>query len=336
MGLGACNLPLFMVVGHQKQLQSLKAAFTAGRAGHAWIFSGPDKVGKKTAALEWASEILGFSAGEKTAHPDFLFTAPLVDEKTGKSAGEITVAQIRELIAKMALAPAGKCKITIIDSAHLMNEEAQNCLLKTLEEPPGASLMILIAENDRRLFATVRSRCQIVKFKFLPQSEMEALAEKLAGEIGSRIAAEETKEIAEISFGRPGRLVDFLKNPEELEKWRAAEKEFAGVVRGDLAQKFAYAKKITDDEKEKIKEADAWITLGEILEIWQNHFRRLLLEALNDPQRVRPLLKGSDPLKNFGAQKIAGTLKKIQTLDFELRTTNAHPRLSIENFLLNL
>jgi DNA polymerase-3 subunit delta' len=321
-----------MVVGHQKQRQFLKTALTAGKAGHAWIFSGPDKVGKKTAALEWASEILGFSAGEKTAHPDFLFTAPLVDGKTGKSAGEITVAQIRELIAKMALAPAGRCKTAIIDSAHLMNAEAQNCLLKTLEEPPGASLMILIAENDQRLFATVRSRCQIVRFNFLPQSEME----KLAGEIGPRSVGGETKEIAEMSFGRPGRLVDFLKNPEELKKWRVAEKEFAGVISGDLAQKFAYAKKITDEEKEKAKEADARITLNEILEIWQNHFRRLLLEALNDPQRVRPLLKGSDSFKNFGAQKIAGTLKKIQTLDFELRTTNAHPRLAIENFLLNL
>jgi len=47
-------------------------------------------------------------------------------------------------------------------------------------------------------------------------------------------------------------------------------------------------------------------------------------------------LKGSDPFKNFGAQKIADTLKKIQTLDFELRTTNAHPRLSIENFFMDL
>ncbi len=325
-----------MVVGHQKQLQSLKAAFTAGKAGHAWIFSGPDKVGKKTAALEWVSEVLGFSAGEKTAHPDFLFTAPLVDEKTGKSAGEITVAQIRELIAKMALAAAGKCKIAIIDSAHLMNAEAQNCLLKTLEEPPGMSLMILIVENDQRLFETVRSRCQTVRFNFLPESEMEALAEKLAGEIGSRIAAEEIKEIAGMSFGRPGRLVDFLKNPEELKKWRAAEKEFAGVINGNLAQKFAYAKKITDDEKEKTKETAARMTLGEILEIWQNHFRRLLLEALNSPQRVRPPLKGSDPFENFGAEKIAGTLKKIQTLNFELRTTNANPRLAIENFLLKI
>lgn len=325
-----------MIVGHLKQLRYLQAVKDGGLSSHAWIFSGPDKVGKKTVALEWASEILGFSAGEKTAHPDFLFTAPLVDGKTGKSAGEITVAQIRELIAKMALAPAGRCKIAIIDSAHLMNAEAQNCLLKTLEEPPGMSLMILIAENDRRLFETVRSRCQIVRFNFLPQSEMEALAEKLAGEIGSRIAGGETKEIAEMSFGRPGRLVDFLKNPEELKKWRVAEKEFAGVISGDLAQKFAYAKKITDEEKEKMKEADARITLNEILEIWQNHFRRLLLEALNDPQRVQPLLKGSDPFKNFGAQKIAGTLKKIQTLDFELRTTNAHPRLAIENFFLEI
>ncbi len=106
--------------------------------------------------------------------------------------------------------------------------------------------MILIAENDQRLFATVRSRCQIVRFNFLPQSEME----KLAGEIGPRSVGGETKEIAEMSFGRPGRLVDFLKNPEELKKWRAAEKEFAGVISGDLAQKLL-CKKITDRKRKK-------------------------------------------------------------------------------------
>ena len=321
-------------------MQYLQAIKNGQTLPHAWIFSGPDKIGKKTVALEWASEILGFSAGEKTAHPDFLFVAPLADEKTGKSAGEIAVAQIRELIVKMALAPTGKHKIVIVDSAHLMNAEAQNCLLKTLEEPPAGSLIILIAENDRRLLETVRSRCQTLRFNFLPENEMETLAEKLAAETGFQIAGGKIKEIAEISFGRPGRLAGFLKNPEELEKWRAAEKEFVRAAAGDLAQKFAYAKKITDAENSEMN-------LNEILEIWQYRFRNLLLELLKtapEPgsKRVGPFLeqKGSDPFREktngHSPEKIVAILKKIQDLYLTLQTTNANPRLSVENFLLEL
>lgn len=315
--LGVCNLPLFMVLGHQKQLKLLQTVLDSGCLGHAWIFAGPDKIGKKTAALAWASKILGVNLKPDTANADFLFLALLIDPKTQKIAKEITVEQIRQMIAKTALAPAaGGRKIAIIDNAHLMNAEAQNCLLKTLEEPPKSSLIILIAENERRLLETVRSRAQIVKFNFLPESQMQDLRCQWQKENQSGIDEARAKEAVELSFGRPGRLVDFLQNQEQMEQWRVAAKEFSQILAAEMPEKFAYAKKITENENPQM-------ALQDIIEIWQNHFRRLLLASLND---------GDNP----GARKIAAALKKIQTLDFELRATNAHPRLSIENFFIDL
>jgi len=339
------------MIGHQKQLNLLETARAGGRMGHAYIFSGPEKIGKKTIALEWVSRIIGAPLRQNPAHPDFLFLAPLVDPKTGKIAQEITVDQIRGLIAKIALKPVmGKYKAAIIDRAELMNNEAQNCLLKTLEEPSGGAILILIASDAVRLFDTVRSRCQKVKFDFLPESQMKELLQEWREKNKSAGGKANDEEMVKLAAGRPGRLVDFLENKDEMEKWRATVEEFARIAAGELPEKFAYAKKITDAENPEMN-------LNEIIEIWQYHFRNRLLQSLKgqDPAWVRPtqeIQRGSDPrdsrqdwfvflkLKERESgqepEKIAAILKKIQTLDFELRATNAHPRLSIENFFLDL
>lgn len=342
------------LVGHQKQFESLRGAFDSGKMAHAYIFSGPDKVGKKTLALKWLSSILNIGLKPGTAHPDFLFLAPLVDEKTQKIAKEITVGQIREAIGKLSLtASAGGYKAAIVDGAHLMNSEAQNCLLKTLEEPPGKIVIILIAENEARLLETVRSRAQVIKFGFVAVEDLQNFGIGYAADRGLKIGAEQIKELAELSFGRPGRLADFLQNPNLSREWQSAAKEFAKIIDGDLAEKFAYAKKITDNEKEKAQP----ISLRELIEIWQYHFRNRLLQSLenkDDSARVRLAQdqRGSDP-RNSGKEhfvfsklkekevgqepeKIAAILKKIQELDLMLRATNAHPRLAIENFFLDL
>jgi DNA polymerase-3 subunit delta' len=207
-----------------------------------------------------------------------------------------------------------------------------------LEEPPGDALMILIALDQNRLLATIRSRCQILKFNFVSQPEMEEFARVYARDNKIKLDETKIKEIAEMSFGRPGRMVDFLSRPELAQIWRKRAKEFASMVSAELPERFAYAKKITDDET---------TNLNEIMEIWQFHFRRKLLEALNSSEKVRPFQeKGSNLYKeiessrqkenSYTPQKIADSLKKIHDLSVVLQTTNASPRLAIENFLLEI
>jgi DNA polymerase-3 subunit delta' len=337
-----------VVIGHQKQLRFLNSARASGRLSHAYIFSGPEKTGKKRFALEWLSGILETKLGKGCAHPDFLFVSPTVDPKTNKTAGEITVDQIRGLISKLALTPAmGRYKAAIIDEAQLMNGEAQNCLLKTLEEPPGNALIILIVKNAQRLLETIRSRAEILQFNFVGAVQMEKFARDYILENKIKLEEPQLKEIVELSFGRPGRLADFLQDPAQLKKWQANAKEFARVIAAELPEKFAYAKKITDSENPEIN-------LTEIIEIWQYHFRNLLLESLNSAEVLPLQIQNSQrqDLCNsqagsgfvfskakqavYSSQKISDILKKIHALIVVLQTTNASLRLAVENFLMDL
>jgi len=330
-----------LVIGHQKQFQFLQAAKESGRLGHAFIFSGPARIGKKTAALEWLSRIFGTPLSAGSAHPDFLFVAPLFDPKTEKIADEITVDQIRGLIRKLSLKPAlGSYKAAVIDEAHLMNSEAQNALLKTLEEPPGDALIVLIAQNSQRLLETIRSRCQTIQFNFVGSMELEGLAKDLSLGSGAKLDESVVREAVELSFGRPGKLAEFIADPSLVKKRQASAKEFAQAAKSDLSERFIYGAKIVESGN-----------IAETIEIWQYHFRNLLLEALK-PAKVAPCEVAScdlgktelqfsfSKLKDGGngqsPEKIGAILKKIHDLSVILQTTNASPKLAIENFMLDL
>lgn len=323
-----------MIIGHQRQLEFLQTIKDSGRLGHAYILAGPARVGKKTAALEWLSQIFGLKLGDATAHPDFLFMEPLVDAKTGKRAGEITVAQIRNLIWKLSLKPASApIKAAVINDAHLMNTESQNCLLKTLEEPPGDAIIILVAQNANRLLETIRSRCQILQFNFVSVKEMGDYAASL-----QNLDQRQKMEMVKLSFGRPGRLIEFAADPERLKEWQARMAEFARMINSDLPERFAYAAKIAETEN-----------FDEELEAWQAHYRDLLLEALTPRKEEGKEEEASGAagssqfvftkLKQKAIktpQEIAAILEKIHNLGLVLQTTNASPRLALENFMLDL
>ena len=160
------------IVGHQKQLEVMRQALNHGRLHHAYLFAGMEGLGKKTIALALAKAIHCSSAtgdfcGEcadcvriqDANHPDVRILGPLAGKK------EISIQQIRELEKELNFRSfSGKKKIAILDPATLMNLSAQNALLKTLEEPPQGSLLILIASNGGALLPTLRSRCLRVTF----------------------------------------------------------------------------------------------------------------------------------------------------------------------------
>jgi len=201
-------------VRHQERAQRwLDLALRGGRLPHAFIFAGPDGVGKKMTALRLARRLLCprggampdvFASSEEALFGDASAPPPPADDACGacedcaavdagthidlhvihrflnrfhpdplvrrRQATELGVDVIRHfLIDPIARRPArGRAKIFIIDEAERMNVQAQNALLKTLEEPPGAAYLFLIASNADRLGQTVRSRCQIVPFARLP------------------------------------------------------------------------------------------------------------------------------------------------------------------------
>jgi len=195
------------IIGHQKQLGILRAGLASERLHHAYLFVGPEGVGKRTIATALAKAI---HCQSRTAdfcgqclncariaggnHPDVRAVLPLSDKK------EIGIPQIREIERDLGYRSfTGKRKIMIIDPATLLNVAAQNALLKTLEEPPQESLIILLATSVGTLLPTLRSRCLRLTFAPLSRREVADHLQKAHGK-----SPDEADFLAAISLGSIG------------------------------------------------------------------------------------------------------------------------------------
>lgn len=173
------------VYGQNYAKTTFLAALGNGRLGQAYLFLGPEGVGKSLFALELAKSLLceqpvevGTACQNCSAclqvdartHPD-LFTLNTPEEKH-----ELPVELIREFRAKLALKPMrGSRKIGIIEDADDFNIESANSFLKTLEEPPVGSLLLLLSTHLDRQLPTILSRCQVIRFTPLSAEEIRAL-----------------------------------------------------------------------------------------------------------------------------------------------------------------
>jgi DNA polymerase-3 subunit delta' len=294
-----------MIIGHQKQWQFLEKSVKLGRFSHAYLFSGQEKLGKKTIAYEFIK--LFFGSDIRQSHPDFIFIAPAEQE--------IQIKQIRELNWRLSLKPfSAPLKAAIIDQAHLMNAEAQNCFLKTLEEPRGETLLILISEYPEFLFPTIRSRTEIIKFYPVPRKEIEDYLKD------QRVGEEKSRLMSQISQGRPGVAIDFLNYPQKLKGRETLISEIAKLTKSDLNFRFQYAKKISKTTN-----------LKKILDVWLFHFREILLSKLNKNSIDKIDIDNAAKIS-----KIKNILEKIQGTNFLISTTNVNPRLALEILMLEL
>jgi len=152
---------------HQKQWQFLKKSAELGRLPHALLFYGQKGLGKKALAIEFSKFLIG-----KTSPPDFILIEPPVSSKATAGRG-IEIGQIRDLIKKLYLKPyLADFKIAVLNNAHLMTRESQNCFLKFLEEPTDKTYLILITEYPTMLLPTILSRVQ--KIRFFPDKGWES------------------------------------------------------------------------------------------------------------------------------------------------------------------
>lgn len=158
---------------HQKQWEFLKNKFETGNFSHAYLFSGQDSTVLKLFSKEFVKFISKSIAGsdlaiERGSFPDLLVVKSENSEsslKNEKDMMEIDVGQIRGVQSFLSYKSYyGGYKSVIIENADRMNTEAQSCLLKSLEEPKGKTLILLISSQSDVLLATIRSRCQLIKF----------------------------------------------------------------------------------------------------------------------------------------------------------------------------
>jgi len=211
------------IIGQKNALEMLRRMGDTDRVPHGLLFQGPDGCGKASVAMAFAARLMcerddrpcgeceSCRLIETRGHPDLLVVHRLPKKPNASAtAGDpedlkqfIVVDQIRELTRVAGMAPRrGARRVFIIDPADQMNNEAQNALLKTLEEPPGRAVLILVVSRPHLLLPTVRSRCFVVGFAALRVSELAAsLVERGFDE------AEATTRAA-LAEGRPGRALD--------------------------------------------------------------------------------------------------------------------------------
>lgn len=198
------------IIGNEKIKQTLEAIATSNQIGHSYMFLGIEGIGKKIIAKEFAKKILCLNEKkgcnrcksciefEGNNHPDYAEIIP-----DGKN---IKIDQIREFQQNVFEKPViSSRKVYIIDDADMMTKEAQNCLLKTLEEPPSYVVIILIVANENKLLNTIKSRCTKMVFSELTQDELkrylkgevqeENILAKASGSIKKLIHIQENKDI---------------------------------------------------------------------------------------------------------------------------------------------
>lgn len=239
------------IVGNDKIKELLEETINSKRFLHSYLFSGKDGIGKKLFAIEFASCILfgnrtnetmkkglenGQIASELINHPDFSLIEP--------DGNSIKIEQIRLLQSDMSKKPIEtNKKVYIINDSEKMTTDAQNCLLKTLEEPPEYGIIILICNNESMLLSTIKSRCTKLSFSDIPKEKLKNYVEEdmldLAdGSIGKAIKLREKQEIYEnlrILFENVKKCdkIDFIKNAEVLYKSKDSIQEvleFANVI----------------------------------------------------------------------------------------------------------
>jgi DNA polymerase-3 subunit delta' len=197
------------VVGQDAALGVLARAVAADRVGHAYAFVGPAGVGRRLAALGLAQACLCAERGcgacascRRVAagqHPDCQVIVPTPPPDNARGAVALRIEQVRELEHWAALAPhEGRRKVFIVDDAERLTLPAAQALLKTLEEPPPRTLLVLILSHSRALPATVLSRCQRVRFRALDPAAAAAVLEARG------VAAADSGLLARLCQGQVG------------------------------------------------------------------------------------------------------------------------------------
>jgi DNA polymerase III subunit delta' len=243
------------ILGHQRQTETLRLALAKGRLHHAYLFAGPEGVGKRTLAVALAKAIhcaervddfCGQCANcariEDGNHPDVRTIEPLAGKK------EISIQQIREIEKQLNFRSfSGRKKIAVLDPATLMNLSAQNALLKTLEEPPQDSLLVLVATNTGGLLPTLRSRCLRLSFGSLQYAQ---LANYLASKKG--LKREEADFLAAMAMGSLGTALK-IDGKEMQEKRRVWIELLTSLKAGDYRAATVTAEGLAKDRDESLK-----------------------------------------------------------------------------------
>jgi DNA polymerase-3 subunit delta' len=340
------------VVGHEGVREVLGRAVGASRLPPALLLSGPDGIGKKTLALSIARGLLcekgpgepcgacshcrriargieslpdlrseAADATDEPArlnlrlHPDVV----LVEPWRTATRTEIKIAQVRDLVGEaMGLPFEARARVFVVDEAHAMNEQAANALLKSLEEPPATSHLILVTGAPQSLLPTIRSRCQVLRLGPLPAAVLAAYLRERCS-----LGPEEAHLRAALAGGSVGAAIAF-----DSEEYRELREDLLGILESAVggAQRLDAAERLAEQEDAPLALTALRSLLRDAAVLRLGASKQALLNA-DVGDRIDAIAKG--PVGERAAE-IAETAAETRTL---LRG-NAH-RLLVMDLLMD-
>lgn len=286
------------IIGHVVRRKLLDRFADGEPLHHAFLFFGPEGVGKRLVAREFASALLGRPGEDPSSNQDFLLIAP--DAKKDGGRRSISVDAVREASFFLSRFPVeSKRRIVIIDDADRMTEAAQNALLKTLEEPNSSSMLILVTARTGQLRDTVVSRLYRVPFSPVSEADMRSGLEAEASGIESFF----------FSLGRPGIVLSAAADPDSFSRRRDLLRSLFRVSSLSFAERIALSERLSATPSEA----------ADLLEWWVTGLRNM---------------RRSDTASRKNALLLYRLLEEIEKTIRTLRDSNANPRLCIDRLFL--
>jgi len=325
--------------GHAWAADMLRRHIANDKLRHAYLFSGPDGVGRRTLALRFAQAVNcenapepGVACGEcRTCRQiDRMQHADLVVVQ-GEQAGELKVEQVRELQHFVALAPyASRYRVALLLNFEQANESAQNALLKTLEEPNPNVLLLVTVDDAENLLPTITSRCELMRLRPIP---VKALSEKLS----EKYSVDTTRAdlYAHLAGGRVGYAVSLAQDEELIEQRHGWMADLRQLLSSDKNGRISYSRKHT--HKRYVPErSEAKKQLDDALHFWLSFWRDVLLIASGSQTEITNIdmqAAVQETAQSVSAAQAEHVVREIER-SFA-RLWHANLQLMLDNLLLS-
>jgi DNA polymerase III subunit delta' len=331
---------MFNMIGQTRIKSLLEHGLNNGNLAHAYIFTGPEHIGKMKMALEIAMALNCTGKAPPChecpackkivagSHADVQVIQLTRDEDEDTESKTIHTEQIKDMIHSASLPPyEGKNKVYIIDGAELLQPEASNRFLKNLEEPLPNVTYLLLTVNVKLLLSTVISRCQRIEFTPVPpDEEAAALAERLHIEPGR------ARLLAVLSRGCPGWAINAAADDVILERRNVNLDGVMNTVKAEADERFAYAARLAGGFTQNRK------AVYDILGVWQDYWRDMMLVKTGCPQLIVNSDRKDEIIKiaeHFSLADIKSVITRIRAAETQLKQ-NVNPRLALEVLMLDI
>ena len=322
------------VYGHDWAVDRLRRAIINDRLRHAYLFVGIDAIGKRTLAYSLAMALnaphpnapANIDTEANTArriksgnHPDIVLSQ--LDEKTGA----FKIEAVREVTTKLALRPyEARFRVAILDEFQNARPQAQDALLKTLEEPAETALLVVLARSTDGILSTITSRCQTLSLRPLPVAEVRRILEQ-----HYEVDPPDADLIARVSSGRVGWAIDAAHPDSPALKQREMALDMLEEVLGhNRAGRFGIADGLGRDKP----------ALFPLLELWMTYWRDVLLVASGTNLPLTNIDREA-VVRDVGAalttEEAAAALNVTRETLTMLQRTNTNPRLAVEVMFLD-